>query len=343
MSRSGLAFTDLETWERWAASRDRARRALSGVRSALRSSPHEQAKATLWEPTGQARTLVVIDKATVSCRHAAQAPIAHLDAATTAVLAPAGDLDLPAGGGWVGRPWLGVQELPGSIAEALTLGSYLQFGSEVAAWARKQDVRHSVIQHGLITPWSPPPAPGDRLLAWTDEDAEFWSAGQASVTTEVVGSQLLWHAASLPQASIVDQRPVMLGQLHGLELGRMSCLSAYLRFCRAERADYRPHPNERDLVSRSLHKAMRTGGITFEGSGRPLDDLRRPIVSIFSTGTLEAAHRGLPAWVTHPDPPAWIRDFWRRYRLAEWGSNPTEAWASAGEEPAKRVAVALGG
>ena len=48
---------------------------------------------------------------------------------------------------------------------------------------------------------------------------------------------------------------------------------------------------------------MGEAGITIDRSGIPLRELGAPVVSVFSTGVLEAAAAGLPAWVTLPDPP----------------------------------------
>jgi hypothetical protein len=89
----------------------------------------------------------------------------------------------------------------------------------------------------------------------------------------------------------------------------MDKLRVYRDFCSDGRADYRPHPNESDVLSKAGHAWLRRRGVAFEASGRPVTELARPVVSIFSTGTLEAAQRGLPAWVHHPDPPSWVADF----------------------------------
>jgi hypothetical protein len=59
---------------------------------------------------------------------------------------------------------------------------------------------------------------------------------------------------------------------------------------------------------------------------------------MWSTGILEAAAAGLPAWVYHPDPPEWLREVWQRYGLSVWGSEPTPVSAIAAGEPAERLA-----
>ena len=73
----------------------------------------------------------------------------------------------------------------------------------------------------------------------------------------------------------------------------------------------------------------------------PLADLAAPVVSVFSTGVLEAAARGLPAWVDFPDPPAWLREFWDRYDMRPYGGDPTPAPARPDEEPAVAIARLL--
>ena len=335
---TGLRYSDLAAWQAWSASRSRGSGGLRAAKAKLR--PVAAPSATMYLPTGVPRTLVVLDLLTPSCRFAAHDPLRHFDAETTAVLSSLPDPELPTSGSWTATPWNG--GLDRSIEQVLSLGSYLGLSAQVKTLTRGSDVRFNVVQHGLLTPWSPPAAQGDHLLAWTHADAEYWRSRTPGVTTEVVGSQMLWNATQLPAATVVDERPVMLGQLHGIELRKDDALRAYLRFCRGEGVSYRPHPNEADALSRGAHRVMRAAGIDFETSGRPLVDLGRPVVSIFSTGSLEAAHRGLPAWVTHPSPPGWVRDFWSRYKLRTWGSEPTQAWHRPEREPAAEVARALG-
>ncbi|MBD2758948.1 prephenate dehydrogenase [Yimella sp. cx-573] len=337
---SGLRFADLDEWRRWSNAQHRTQSVLRAAKARLRPAP--VAPATLHLPSGTPRTLVVLDLLSPSCRFAVHAPLHHLDPETTAVLSPVPDPDLPTGS-WTATPWAGVAQLDSSIEQVLSLGSYLELSGQVKRWATGRDVRFNVVQHGLLTPWSPPAADGDHLLAWTQEDADYWQHACRSVTAQVVGSQMLWNATQLPAATVHDERPVMLGQLHGVELAKRDTFATYLRFCRANDASYRAHPNERDVFSRAAHRVMRRAGIDFEASGRSLTDLGRPVVSIFSTGTLEAAHRGLPAWVTHPNPPAWVADFWDRYRLSQFGREPTSAWHQPGVEPALVVARALTG
>ncbi|MBE7370838.1 prephenate dehydrogenase [Dermacoccus barathri] len=284
--------------------------------------------------------LVVLDKSSPSCDAAILEPLRFLDPATTAVLAPP-EFTLPETFAGESVPFDSVSVLPETLRSVLSLGAYLPLSETIAPWAAERDIPFFLVQHGLLTPWSPPASEGARVLAWSDADADVWAQGRPDVDVQVVGSQLLWSAAAETKLEAIDERPVVLGQLHGTELGRREALTSYLRFARDVPSDYRPHPNEADLVSRGLHRLMRQRGVTFETSGRPLLDMRRPVVSIFSTGTLEAATRGLPAWVTHPNPPPWVRDFWARYDLAPWGEPPTKGWPQPGTEPAAAVAAAL--
>ena len=65
----------------------------------------------------------------------------------------------------------------------------------------------------------------------------------------------------------------------------------------------------------------------------PLVDLPNPVVSIFSTGILEAAARGRDAWVDFPHPPLWLEEFWERYGMHRFGSS-----SHASAYPARRGA-----
>jgi len=79
-------------------------------------------------------------------------------------------------------------------------------------------------------------------------------------------------------------------------------------------------------------------GIRIDRSGTPLNEVPNPVVSIFSTGVLEAAIRGIPAWVYHPAPPAWLVGFWERHGQYPRGQEPTPAPVQPKKEPAQRIA-----
>ncbi|WP_236082505.1 prephenate dehydrogenase [Acidipropionibacterium jensenii] len=295
-----------------------------------------EARILLTLPTLEPEILVVVDGGSASWRLALGRAVERMDPHRTAVLSRLPEVSdlIPEGTHVI---WNQGDSLP-DVRSVLSLGSFNDLAGQVRPWCRQHDVRFVVAQHGLITPWAPPSADGDHFLAWSEADAAYQSAGRSSVTTEVVGSQMLWEAAKMPTAQMRDGRPVMLGQLHGIELGRASEQCIYTSFCTRFAADYRPHPNEADVLSRAQHVIMRRAGVHFEMSGLPLAELGRPVVSIFSTGTLEAAQRGLPAWVYHPQPPDWIRDFWSRYGLSQFGSAPTAPPVLPDVEPATQVA-----
>ena len=55
-------------------------------------------------------------------------------------------------------------------------------------------------------------------------------------------------------------------------------------------------------------------------SGTPLRELGAPVVSVFSTGVLEAAAAGLPAWVLlRRSARRGSPEFWERYGMSRWG------------------------
>ena len=66
-------------------------------------------------------------------------------------------------------------------------------------------------------------------------------------------------------------------------------------------------------------------------------------MGIFSTGVVEAAAEGMPAWVHLPDPPSWVEELWDRYGLAPWGGEPTPSPERPTVEPSRAVADAVRG
>ena len=199
-----------------------------------------------------------------------------------------------------------------------------------------------MVQHGLLVPQAPPLPVGCTLLAFSEADADFWASGRRDVTTHAVGSQLLYLAAQKAAGAEVqkqnDLEPIFLGQMHGAELPRASFAYASHSFLKKYGGVYRPHPSEKDKLSVLTHKLWEKEGIRIDRSGTPLNEVPNPVVSIFSTGVLEAAIRGIPAWVYHPAPPAWLVEFWDRYGMNRWGSEPTPAPVQPEKEPARRIA-----
>jgi hypothetical protein len=299
------------------------------------------------DSTGPAEVLVVLDALTTTSRLALLEPVRALPARATVVVGPPGLADHLPGDGWrVSTETAGaaLDRLLDEGSVVLSTGHYLELGSLAHAAAAERGARFVTVQHGLLTPHAPPLAPATTLLAWSEADAGFWTAGRDDVGTVVVGSQLLWEAAHHPVDDVDPAAtPVFLGQLHGAELPRRVVADAAEAFCRATGATYRPHPAETDRRSRATHRRWERTGIRVDRSPTPLRELRAPVVSVFSTGVLEAAAAGIPAWVHLPDPPRWVTEFWTRYRLATWGGPPTPSPERPPVEPSRAVADVVRG
>lgn len=332
---SGLRVpVDLDAWQRWRARRTPVRT----LKRRLRPSPAPPRSA--WANSAEPPVVVVgVAATTTSGRAALVAPLEHLADTPTLVLAEQ-DLDhlLP---GWHRVPTPAV--LPASVRAVLADGHYLGLGHDLWRTARERRLPYLVVQHGLVTPLAPPLAPGCTLLAWTADDGRFWRSGRRDVDVEVVGSELLWQAGAAPAGADGPrdgghQPLTYLGQGHAAEISRARLVRAALATCREHRAVYRPHPSERDVTSRAVLAAYERAGITVDTAGLPLVDLTGPIVSVFSTGVLEAAARGRDAWVDFPRPPAWLDEFWERYGMHRLGSTPTPAPDRPATQPAERIA-----
>lgn len=329
--------SDLAAWHRWQRSQHRLRqlRHAAGRRPASAGEP-----LVLTTYDAEPRVLVALDSASPTSHASLVEPLNHLDR-PLALLTPGPPPDLP------GRHPLNSEavgtELPpvlGGLRAVVSLGSYLPRGAVADAWAKRLGARTVVVQHGALTPHAPPLPAGARLLAWSDADADFWRSGRTDVDHESVGSQLLWRAAGRPRADDADTRLTYLGQMHAAELPRRRLVLAAAGFCRRHDATYRPHPSERDKLSRLAHDGYRRLGITVDDSA-PLAQLGGPVVSVFSTGVLEAAAQGREAWVDFPRPPAWLGEFWERYGMHRSGGAPTPPPPSPAVEPARRIAAVL--
>lgn len=327
---------DLAAWRRWQESRHRLRQ----VRHAVRRGPGPQPESfvlTTYDP--EPRLLVALDSSSPTSHAALVEPLAHLDL-PVAVLSPGPAPDL-------GRQALTQQDVGTDLPVALrgvgavvSLGHYLPRGELAHHWTRTLRARSVVVQHGALTPYAPPLPPGAHLLAWSDADADYWRTGRTDVEHEAVGSQLLWHAVDQRPEPGADTRLTYLGQMHAAELPRARLVRASAAHCRAHDAVYRPHPSERDRLSRLAHDGFRRLGITVDDS-TPLARLAGPVVSVFSTGVIEAAAQGRDAWVDFPRPPAWLAEFWERYGMHRSGSTPTPPPPRPAVEPARRVAEVL--
>ena len=336
---------DLAAWQAGQrASQGRIRRLRAATR-ALRRRPSIVEVATR-RGDGPPRAVVVLDALTTTSRRALLGPLPHL-AAPVAVVGPVGLSESLPPAGWQTAVEPADEALwrlvrPGAVV--LSTGHYLALGALAHEVAGGRGARFVTVQHGLMTPHAPPLAQGSTLLAWSDEDADFWRSGRDDVSVHVVGSQLLWDAAERRAGAVPeDAAPVFLGQLHGAELPRELMARTAEAFCLETGATYRPHPAESDRRSRAAHRRWEAEGITVDRSRTPLRELGRPVVSVFSTGVLEAAAAGVPSWVHLPDPPGWVREFWTRYRLAPWGGEPTPSPERPATEPSAAVAERVRG
>lgn len=226
------------------------------------------------------------------------------------------------------------------VQHVIAVGHYLPIGARCYEQSQRHDWQFNVIQHGINTPFVPPLPANSTLFAFSEADAEFWKSGRTDVTHHVVGSQMFYEAAKKPKvvSENIAEQPVFLGQMHGAELPRPSFARASYKFCKDHQAIYRPHPSERDRLSTITHKLWAKQGIEVGHSAVPLNELNNPVVSVFSTGVLEAAMRGISAWVYHPNPPEWLLEFWNRYGMHQWGSEPTPAPTVPECEPAQEIA-----
>lgn len=361
--------TDMELWSQWSRSRQRARRArhaVGGAVAAVRSHLPGRAGTAVdtapvppaWvlrsraadaDSAGRRRLLVAVDSATPTSRSSLLAGLLYHRVGVD-VLTPVGvEPEETRGPEWTATPIRSPREAVDERTGALvSIGQHLAAGAAAHRLARAHDLPEYVIQHGVLTPYAPPLPEGATLLAWSAEDAEFWRSGRGDVTTEVVGSQLLWQAAHEAEAEppdidevIESQRPVFLGQLHGAELSRRVTGGAAVRFCAEQDALYRPHPAETDVLSRTQHRLWQRRGMEFAPADVPLRELAHPVVSVFSTGVLEAAARGSHAWVYAPGAPGWVRELWERYDMRFFGAGPTPSPVRSADEPAARIVSLL--
>lgn len=339
MTQTGLYHPrDLNTWRRWQQRQNPQRR--------LKALLRPEAPPTMWLACrGASPTLLVaVDAATPTQRASLLRPLELLGIIDVAVLLPSKLPHLLPGKNWTwhvvhpGHPNNAHPSVLTTVRATLSIGHHLPVGAMADTWAAQLDAQRLVVQHGLLTPYAPPLPTNSHLFSFTDADAEFVSAGRSDVQSTTVGSQLLWAAGSdeaIPQSL---KPPLYLGQLHGAELPRRRKAQAAEDFCRDTGATYRPHPAEKDVLSRIQHSRWGRRGIEIDRTNQSLHDHCRPVVSIFSTGVLEAAARSRPAWVCYRRPPSWLSEFWERYSMRQWGREPTPAPPRPDLEPAAVIA-----
>ena len=349
---------DLDAWQAWQRRQKKLKWAKYKLNSLLdsarsRTVAEEPVRGLLYTRGAKPQVLIVMDSFSPTNRNAILEPLKHLDAVDIALWVPEDAseyLDGQYASARYSRKDWSEQEISGDelksllpdIRIVLSAAQFLGRGAAAYEFSRAIGAEYWMVQHGLLVPQAPPLPVGCTLLAFSEADAQFWASGRRDVTTHAVGSQLLYLAAQKAAGAEAqkqnDLEPIFLGQMHGAELPRASFAFAAHSFLKKYGGIYRPHPSEKDKLSVLTHKLWEKEGIRIDRSGTPLNEVPNPVVSIFSTGVLEAAIRGIPAWVYHPAPPAWLVEFWDRYGMNQWGQEPTPAPVQPNKEPARRIA-----
>ena len=349
---------DLDAWQAWQRRQKKLKWAKYKLKALLdsarsRTIAEEPVHGLLYTRGTKPQVLIVMDSFSPTNRNAILEPLKHLDAVDVALWVPEDAseyLDGQYASEHYSRKDWTEQEISGDelmrllpdIRIVLSAAQFLSRGAVAYEFSRAIGAEYWMVQHGLLVPQAPPLPVGCTLLAFSEADAEFWASGRRDVTTHAVGSQLLYLAAQKAAGAEAqkqnDLEPIFLGQMHGAELPRASFAYASHSFLKKFGGTYRPHPSEKDKLSVLTHQLWEKEGIRIDRSGTPLNEVPNPVVSIFSTGVLEAAIRGIPAWVYHPAPPAWLVEFWDRYGMNQWGQEPTPPPVQPKKEPAQRIA-----
>ena len=349
---------DLDAWQAWQRRQKKLKWAKYKLNSLLdsarsRTVAEEPVRGLLYTRGTKPQVLIVMDSFSPTNRNAILEPLKYLDAVDVALWVPEDAseyLDGQYASERYSRKDWSEQEISGDelksllpdVRIVLSAAQFLGRGAAAYEFSRAIGAEYWMVQHGLLVPQAPPLPVGCTLLAFSEADAQFWASGRRDVTTHAVGSQLLYLAAQKAAGAEAqkqnDLEPIFLGQMHGAELPRASFAYASHSFLKKFGGSYRPHPSEKDKLSVLTHQLWEKEGIRIDRSGTPLNEVPNPVVSIFSTGVLEAAIRGIPAWVYHPAPPAWLVEFWDRYGMNQWGSEPTPAPVQPEKEPARRIA-----
>lgn len=349
---------DLDAWQAWQRRQKKLKWAKYKLKALLdsarsRTIAEEPVHGLLYTRGTKPQVLIVMDSFSPTNRNSLLEPLKYLENVGVALWVPEDAseyLDGQYASEHYSRKDWTEQEISGDelmrllpdIRIVLSAAQFLSRGAVAYEFSRAIGAEYWMVQHGLLVPQAPPLPVGCTLLAFSEADAEFWASGRRDVTTHAVGSQLLYLAAQKAAGAEAqkqnDLEPIFLGQMHGAELPRASFAYASHSFLKKFGGTYRPHPSEKDKLSVLTHKLWEKEGIRIDRSGTPLNEVPNPVVSIFSTGVLEAAIRGIPAWVYHPAPPAWLVEFWDRYGMNQWGQEPTPAPVQPKKEPAQRIA-----
>ena len=349
---------DLDAWQAWQRRQKKLKWVKYKLNSLLdsarsRTVAEEPVRGLLYTRGTKPQVLIVMDSFSPTNRNAILEPLKYLDAVDVALWVPEDAseyLDGQYASERYSRKDWSEQEISGDelksllpdVRIVLSAAQFLGRGAAAYEFSRAIGAEYWMVQHGLLVPQAPPLPVGCTLLAFSEADAQFWASGRRDVTTHAVGSQLLYLAAQKAAGAEAqkqnDLEPIFLGQMHGAELPRASFAYASHSFLKKFGGSYRPHPSEKDKLSVLTHQLWEKEGIRIDRSGTPLNEVPNPVVSIFSTGVLEAAICGIPAWVYHPAPPAWLVEFWDRYGMNQWGQEPTPAPVQPKKEPAQRIA-----
>lgn len=328
----GLTFTDKDSWQRW----QQSRRRLHGLKDRLSAPSPQTLRLHLWSRGPRPRLLVACDSTSPTNHHSLLAPLEAGDVDVIVATPAHLQLTLP-GKGWRRLPESDQQAALAALTSVASIGDHLAVGAWAHELATSRGLVEWVVQHGVLTPFAPPPPFGARYLAWSEADASFVREGRSDLDIQVTGSAMLNAAAANPAEHISRfMTPVYLGQLHGAELSRLSMTQSTTQFWRETRALYRPHPREEDKLSRFQHRVWKRMGMEF-AEGGALTTIDRPVVAAFSTGVLEAAARGVPSWVFHSQPPRWLEELWDRYELSRWGDPEPTRYREPDREPARRI------
>ncbi len=319
----GLAFpTDLAAWTRW----QNSRRRLSRFAGRLRA-PGGRARSSLpLFATGpdDADVIVAFDTVNPSTVRTFHDVVDRLQGAgATVTVVDSGDTRLRHSVTGEARVVTAEDVSAGAV---IGIGHYAATGSALWRLSRRRNSRFFVLQHGLLTPFAPPLPHGARLLAWSSDDAAFWTADRSDAHATAVGSHMLSSARAESTASSAapdTDRPLFLGQMHGAELSWSVKIRSALEFCRDTGALYRPHPSETSQLSHAAHSALRVAGVEIDTSPSPLSEWNGPVVGMFSTGLLEAAVAGQRTFGYAAPAPQWVEEFWTRYQIGRWPDSPT--------------------
>ncbi|MEO0025082.1 MAG: hypothetical protein RL196_1523 [Actinomycetota bacterium] len=324
---------DLDAWQKWQDSRHLGRQIKARI---LKRTTAASLFVSVFGENPE--LLIAVDATTPTAVAAFLQPLKHIDISRVAVIAsedisqklssllPANELTHRA----LCNPIVlaSSADIPKELAAIKVIfsgGHYLPAGKAAELWARELNAKYVVAQHGLLTPFAPPLPENSHALVFSASDGDFWASGRSDISHEVVGSQLLWDASQSQLQTNEKQAPIFLGQLHGAEIARTTSASTAVRFCLNNGALYRPHPAEIDRLSIAQHRIWRLRGVNFDSMMTSMGSNTRPVISIFSTGVLEAAAAGVQSWVTCEKPVDWLFEFWNRYQMGSWGGSPTKA------------------